>query len=44
MDWLIEIVKIAVATGIATTFDDNIYLTGFFSRRRASRVYGLSIG
>ena len=31
MDWLIEIVKIAVATGIATTFDDNIYLTGFFS-------------
>ncbi|MDJ0530041.1 MAG: transporter, partial [Microcystis sp. M53600_WE12] len=28
MDWLIEIVKIAVATGIATTFDDNIYLTG----------------
>jgi cadmium resistance protein CadD (predicted permease) len=31
MNWLIETAKIGVATGIATTFDDNIYLTGFFS-------------
>jgi cadmium resistance protein CadD (predicted permease) len=32
MDWLLEVLKIAVATAIATTFDDNIYLTGFFSK------------
>lgn len=31
MDWFIETVKIGLATAIATTFDDNIYLTGFFS-------------
>jgi cadmium resistance protein CadD (predicted permease) len=31
MDWLLATIKIAVATGVATTFDDNIYLTGFFS-------------
>jgi hypothetical protein len=31
MDWFIETVKIGLATAIATTFDDNIYLTAFFS-------------
>lgn len=31
MSWLIETIKIGVATAVATTFDDNIYLTGFFS-------------
>ncbi|MEA5560621.1 cadmium resistance transporter [Planktothrix agardhii] len=31
MDWLIETIKVAIAVAIATTFDDNIYLTGFFS-------------
>ncbi len=31
MDWFIEVVKIAIPVAIATTFDDNIYLTGFFS-------------
>ncbi|MEB3249419.1 MAG: cadmium resistance transporter [Merismopediaceae bacterium] len=31
MDWLLATIKIALATGVATTFDDNIYLTGFFS-------------
>ncbi|MGI0479789.1 cadmium resistance transporter [Geminocystis sp. CENA526] len=32
MDWLLATLKIAFATAIATTFDDNIYLTGFFSK------------
>jgi cadmium resistance protein CadD (predicted permease) len=31
MDWLIETIKIRLAAAVATTFDDNIYLTGFFS-------------
>lgn len=31
MDGLIETVKIGLATAVATTFDDNIYLTAFFS-------------
>ena len=31
MDWLIATIKIGLATGVATTFDDNIYLTAFFS-------------
>lgn len=31
MDWLVETVKIGLATAVATTFDDNIYLTAFFS-------------
>jgi cadmium resistance protein CadD (predicted permease) len=31
MDWFIETVKIGLAAAVATTFDDNIYLTGFFS-------------
>jgi cadmium resistance protein CadD (predicted permease) len=31
MDWLIETIKIGLAAAVATTFDDNIYLTGFFS-------------
>ncbi|BAQ59855.1 cadmium resistance transporter [Geminocystis sp. NIES-3708] len=32
MDWLMTAIKIGLATGLATTFDDNIYLTGFFSK------------
>ncbi|WP_199309741.1 cadmium resistance transporter [Synechocystis sp. FACHB-383] len=31
IDWLLAAIKVGVATGVATTFDDNIYLTGFFS-------------
>ncbi|MCT0253857.1 cadmium resistance transporter [Synechocystis sp. CS-94] len=31
MDWLLATIKVGIATGVATTFDDNIYLTGFFS-------------
>lgn len=31
IDWLLANIKVGVATGVATTFDDNIYLTGFFS-------------
>ena len=31
MDWLIETIKIGLAAAVVTTFDDNIYLTGFFS-------------
>lgn len=31
MNWLIETVKIGLAAAVATTFDDNIYLTAFFS-------------
>jgi cadmium resistance protein CadD (predicted permease) len=30
MDWLWETLQLAFAAGLATTFDDNIYLTGFF--------------
>ena len=31
MDWLIGTIKIGLAVAVATTFDDNIYLTAFFS-------------
>ena len=31
MDWLIATIKIGLAVAVATTFDDNIYLTAFFS-------------
>ncbi|MHC5936275.1 cadmium resistance transporter [Nostoc sp.] len=31
MDWLIATIKIGLAAAVATTFDDNIYLTAFFS-------------
>ena len=31
MDWFIATIKIGLATAVATTFDDNIYLTAFFS-------------
>ncbi|OCQ92024.1 transporter [Oscillatoriales cyanobacterium USR001] len=31
MDWLIATIRIGLATAVATTFDDNIYLTAFFS-------------
>jgi cadmium resistance protein CadD (predicted permease) len=31
MDWLIATIKIGLATAVATRFDDNIYLTAFFS-------------
>jgi cadmium resistance protein CadD (predicted permease) len=30
MDWLAATLQLAFAAGFATTFDDNIYLTGFF--------------
>jgi cadmium resistance protein CadD (predicted permease) len=30
MEWLLATLQIALAAGVATTFDDNIYLTGFF--------------
>ena len=30
MDWLAATLQLAFAAGLATTFDDNIYLTGFF--------------
>jgi cadmium resistance protein CadD (predicted permease) len=30
MDWLWATLQLAFAAGLATTFDDNIYLTGFF--------------
>lgn len=29
MDWLTETFKIGLADAVATTFDDNIYLTAF---------------
>lgn len=31
MDWFSSTLQIALGAGLATTFDDNIYLTGFFS-------------
>jgi len=31
MDWLIATINMGIATAVATTFDDNIYLTAFFS-------------
>ncbi|MBR8837367.1 MAG: cadmium resistance transporter [Stigonema ocellatum SAG 48.90 = DSM 106950] len=31
MNWLIATIKIGLAAAVATTFDDNIYLTAFFS-------------
>lgn len=30
MEWFLATLQIALAAGLATTFDDNIYLTGFF--------------
>ena len=30
MEWLLATLQLAVGAGLATTFDDNIYLTGFF--------------
>lgn len=32
MDGLVTTLQIALAAGLATTFDDNIYLTGFFAK------------
>jgi cadmium resistance protein CadD (predicted permease) len=31
MEWLLATIKIGLAAAVATTFDDNIYLTAFFS-------------
>lgn len=31
MDWLLAALQLGFAAGLATTFDDNIYLTGFFA-------------
>jgi cadmium resistance protein CadD (predicted permease) len=45
MDWLIATIKIGVAAGVATTFDDNIYLTGFFSEvNRTFRPIHIVVG
>jgi cadmium resistance protein CadD (predicted permease) len=45
MDWFIETVKIGLATAIATTFDDNIYLTAFFSEvNRTFRPINVIVG
>lgn len=30
MEWFLATLRIALAAGLATTFDDNVYLTGFF--------------
>lgn len=30
MEWFLATLQIALAAGLATTFDDNVYLTGFF--------------
>ena len=30
MEWFLATLQIAIGAGLATTFDDNIYLTGFF--------------
>ena len=32
MEWLLATLQIAVGAGLATTFDDNIYLTAFFGK------------
>jgi cadmium resistance protein CadD (predicted permease) len=45
MDWLIATINIGIATAIATTFDDNIYLTAFFSEvNRTFRPKHVAVG
>lgn len=45
MDWIIPTVATGAATAIATTFDDNIYLTMFFSKtNRAFRPRHIVVG
>jgi cadmium resistance protein CadD (predicted permease) len=45
MDWLIVTIKIGLATAVATTFDDNIYLTAFFSEvNRTFRPQHIVVG
>lgn len=45
MDWLIGIIKIGLAVAVATTFDDNIYLTAFFSEvNRTFRPQHIVVG
>lgn len=45
MDWFIATVKIGFAAAVATTFDDNIYLTAFFSDvNRSFRPKHVSVG
>ncbi|GFE67527.1 cadmium resistance transporter [Chroococcus sp. FPU101] len=45
MDWLIDALKIAIAAALATTFDDNIYLTAFFSEvNRTFRPKHVAVG
>jgi cadmium resistance protein CadD (predicted permease) len=45
MDWLIPTIQVALAAGLATTFDDNIYLTGFFSEvNRTFRPKHVAVG
>lgn len=44
MDW-IPTLQVAFAAGLATTFDDNIYLTGFFSEvNRTFRPKHVAVG
>lgn len=45
MDWLMTTIKIGLAVALATTFDDNIYLTGFFSEvNRTFRPQHIVVG
>ncbi|MEH1910967.1 MAG: cadmium resistance transporter [Nostoc sp.] len=45
MDWLIATIKIGLAAAVATTFDDNIYLTAFFSEvNRTFRPQHIVVG
>jgi cadmium resistance protein CadD (predicted permease) len=45
MDGLIATLQLALAAGLATTFDDNIYLTGFFGElNRSFRAKHVIVG
>ncbi len=45
MDWLLVTIKIGLAAAVATTFDDNIYLTAFFSEvNRTFRPQHIVVG
>lgn len=45
MDWLIATIYIGIGAAVATTFDDNIYLTAFFSEvNRTFRPKHVAVG
>lgn len=45
MDGFLATLQIALAAGLATTFDDNIYLTGFFANvNRSFRPQHVVVG